>query len=234
MKTNNLSGGQHATLSVPFMLMAIIFNVCLIASNLFETKLFMAGSVALTGGVIIFPVSYIINDCLVEVWGYRKARLVIWTGFAMNFFVVAMAQIVRLLPAAPFWDGGPHFDYIFAMAPRVTLASLLAFLSGSTVNAWIMSRMKVASKGKRFSVRAIVSSIGGETVDSIIFFPIAFWGIGITEMLTLMATQIVLKTLYEVIILPVTNIVVKKVKEYEGTDTFDENISYNPFRISDI
>ncbi len=120
------------------------------------------------------------------------------------------------------------------MAPRVTLASLLAFLSGSTVNAWIMSRMKVASKGKRFSVRAIVSSIGGETVDSIIFFPIAFWGIGITEMLTLMATQIVLKTLYEVIILPVTNIVVKKVKEYEGTDTFDENISYNPFRISDI
>ncbi len=221
-------------LSVPFMLMAIIFNVCLIASNLFETKLFMAGSVALTGGVIIFPVSYIINDCLVEVWGYRKARLVIWTGFAMNFFVVAMAQIVRLLPAAPFWDGGPHFDYIFAMAPRVTLASLLAFLSGSTVNAWIMSRMKVASKGKRFSVRAIVSSIGGETVDSIIFFPIAFWGIGITEMLTLMATQIVLKTLYEVIILPVTNIVVKKVKEYEGTDTFDENISYNPFRISDI
>ena len=234
MKTNNLSGGQHATLSVPFMLMAIIFNVCLIASNLFETKLFMAGSVALTGGVIIFPVSYIINDCLVEVWGYRKARLVIWTGFAMNFFVVAMAQIVRLLPAAPFWDGGPHFDYIFAMAPRVTLASLLAFLSGSTVNALIMSRMKVASKGKRFSVRAIVSSIGGETVDSIIFFPIAFWGIGITEMLTLMATQIVLKTLYEVIILPVTNIVVKKVKEYEGTDTFDENISYNPFRISDI
>ncbi len=234
MKTNNLSGGQHATLSVPFMLMAIIFNVCLIASNLFETKLFMAGSVALTGGVIIFPVSYIINDCLVEVWGYRKARLVIWTGFAMNFFVVAMAQIVRLLPAAPFWDGGPHFDYIFAMAPRVTLASLLAFLSGSTVNAWIMSRMKVASKGKRFSVRAIVSSIGGETVDSIIFVPIAFWGIGITEMLTLMATQIVLKTLYEVIILPVTNIVVKKVKEYEGTDTFDENISYNPFRISDI
>ena len=234
MKTNNLSGGQHAMLSVPFMLMAIIFNVCLIASNLFETKLYMAGSVALTGGVIIFPVSYIINDCLVEVWGYRKARLVIWTGFAMNFFVVAMAQIVRLLPAAPFWDGGPHFDYIFAMAPRVTLASLLAFLSGSTVNAWIMSRMKVASKGKRFSVRAIVSSIGGETVDSIIFFPIAFWGIGITEMLTLMATQIVLKTLYEVIILPVTNIVVKKVKEYEGTDTFDENISYNPFRISDI
>ncbi|MCM1177064.1 MAG: queuosine precursor transporter [Bacteroides sp.] len=214
--------------------MAILFNVCLIASNLFETKLFMAGPIALTGGVIIFPVSYILNDCIVEVWGYRKARLVIWTGFAMNFFVVLMAQIVRLLPAAPFWEGGPHFDYVFAMAPRVTLASLLAFISGSTMNAYVMSRMKLASGGKRFSIRAIVSSIAGESIDSLIFFPIAFWGIGLHEMLALMVTQIVLKTFYEVIILPVTNAVVKTVKKYEGVDTFDENISYNPFRITDI
>ena len=221
-------------LSVSFLLMAILFNVCLIASNLFETKLFMAGPVALTGGVVIFPISYIINDCLVEVWGYRKARLVIWSGFVMNFFVVAMAQVVRLLPAAPFWDGGPHFDYVFAMAPRVTLASMLAFLCGSTVNAWIMSRMKVASKGRRFSLRAIVSSIGGETVDSLIFFPIAFWGLGADDMVRLMLTQIVLKTLYEVIILPVTNVVVRRLKRFEGEDTFDEHISYNPFRIFDL
>ena len=204
---------DRRALSVSFMLMAIVFNVCLIASNLFETKLFMVGNIALTGGVIIFPVSYIINDCLVEVYGYRKARLVIWTGFVMNFFVVAMAQIVRILPAAPFWDGGPHFDYVFAMAPRVTLASMLAFLCGSTVNAWIMSRMKVASRGKRFSVRAIVSSVGGETVDSLIFFPIAFFGLGVKEMASLMVTQIVLKTLYEIIILPVTGIVVRKLKK---------------------
>ena len=200
----NLSG-RH-TLSVSFMLMAIVFNVCLIASNLFETKLFMAGPVA----------------------------LVIWTGFLMNFFVVAMAQIVRVLPAAPFWDGGPHFDYVFAMAPRVTMASMLAFLCGSTVNAWIMSRMKVASHGRRFSVRAIVSSLGGETVDSLIFFPIAFWGLGAGEMFSLMATQVVLKTLYEVIILPVTSLVVRKLKAFERIDTFDESISYNPFRILDI
>lgn len=230
---DNIQSGRQK-LSVSFLLMAITFNVCLIASNLFETKLFMAGPVALTGGVIIFPISYIINDCLVEVWGYRKARLVIWSGFLMNFFVVAMAQIVRILPAAPFWDGGPHFDYVFAMAPRVTLASMMAFLCGSTVNAWIMSRMKVASKGKRFSLRAIVSSIGGETVDSLIFFPIAFWGLEAKEMLQLMLTQIVLKTMYEVIILPVTNIVVRKLKRFEGVDTFDERISYNPFRIFDI
>ena len=145
-----------------------------------------------------------------------------------------MAQIVRLLPAAAFWDGGEHFDYIFALAPRVTLASLLAFLAGSTVNAFVMSKMKVASNGRRFSVRAVVSSIFGETVDSLIFFPIAFWGIGLKNMLGLMLLQIVLKTAYEVVILPVTNIVVRAVKRYEGTDTFDSGISYNPFRITDI
>lgn len=238
MKEKQIQGtpvpGQRVMLSVPFVLMAIVFNVCLIASNLFETKVFSAGPFALTGGVLIFPVSYIINDCIVEVWGYRKARLVIWTGFAMNFFVVAMAQIVRLLPAAGFWDGGEHFDYIFALAPRVTVASLLAFLSGSTVNAWIMSVMKVSSGGRRFSLRAVVSSICGETVDSLIFFPIAFWGIGWENMLRLMLLQIFLKTAYEVVILPVTNLVVKAVKKYEGTDVFDKGISYNPFRITDI
>ena len=226
--------GQRIALSVPFVLMAILFNVCLIASNLFETKIFTAGMLTLTGGVIIFPVSYILNDCIVEVWGYKKARLVIWTGFAMNFFVVAMAQIVRVLPAAGFWDGGEHFDYIFGLAPRVTLASLLAFLSGSTVNAYIMSRMKVASHGKRFSLRAVVSSIGGETVDSLVLFPIAFWGLAMNEMLKMMLRQILLKTAYEVIILPVTNIVVKAVKRYEGADAFDTDISYNPFKITDI
>ena len=238
MKINQIQGAeaprQRVMLSVPFVLMAIVFNVCLIASNLFETKVFEAGPLALTGGVLIFPVSYIINDCIVEVWGYRKARLVIWTGFAMNFFVVVMAQIVRLLPAADFWDGGEHFDYIFALAPRVTLASLLAFLSGSTVNAWIMSIMKVSSGGRRFSVRAVVSSVCGETVDSLIFFPIAFWGIGWDNMLRLMVLQIVLKTVYEIVILPVTAVVVRTVKKYEGTDTFDRGISYNPFRITDI
>ncbi|MGM9736595.1 MAG: queuosine precursor transporter [Candidatus Cryptobacteroides sp.] len=231
---NTESANGKATVSVPFMLMSILFVVCLIASNLFETKLFTVGGIALTGGVIIFPVSYIINDCLVEVYGYRKSRMTIWMGFAMNFFVVAMAQIVRVLPEAPFWDGGEHFNYIFTMAPRVTIASLLAFVSGSTVNAWIMSRMKVVQKGKGFSLRAILSTIGGEGVDSLIFFPIAFWGIGTAEMLKLMATQIVLKTLYEIIILPLTNVCVRRLKKIEDTDVYDENISYNPFKIKDI
>lgn len=230
----NNSVRRKATFSTCFLLMAILFTVCLIASNLFETKVFVLGSLSLTGGLVIFPVSYILNDCIVEVWGYRKARLVIWTGFAMNFFVMLMAQFVRLLPAAPFWDGGEHFNYIFALAPRITLASMLAFLSGSTVNALVMSKMKVRDNGRRFSARAILSTIAGESLDSLIFFPIAFWGMGIKDMLTLMVTQIVLKTLYEIIVLPLTILVVKKVKAYEGEDIYDSGISYNPFRLGDL
>ena len=214
--------------------MAVLFTVCLIASNLFATKVFAIGNISLPGAVLIFPVSYILNDCFAEVWGYRKARLVIWTAFAMNFFVVVVGQIVVWLPSAPFWDGGAHFDYMFNMAPRVTLASLLAFLAGSTLNAFVLSKMKVAQKGRGFSWRAIVSSIAGECLDSLVFMPIAFWGTGISQLAVMMLCQVSFKVLYEIVILPITNIVVRKLKASEGEDAFDENISYNPFNIKDI
>ena len=127
-----------------FVLMSVLFTVCLIASNLFATKIISLGGIALPGAVLIFPVSYILNDCFTEVWGYRKARLVIWSAFAMNFFVVIAGQAVVWLPAASFWDGAPHFDYVFRMAPRVAGASLLAFLAGSTLNSLVISKMKIA------------------------------------------------------------------------------------------
>lgn len=220
--------------SASFLLMAVLFTVCLITSNLFATKVFAIGSVTLPGAVIIFPLSYILNDCFAEVWGYRKARLVIWTAFAMNILVVILGQLVVWLPSASFWDGGEHFDYMFNMAPRVALASLLAFLAGSTLNAFVMSRMKVAQKGKAFSVRAILSSIAGEFLDSLIFMPIAFWGTGFSQLGKMMLFQVTFKVLYEIVILPVTNLVVRKLKASEGVDTFDEGISYNPFKLSDI
>ncbi len=214
--------------------MAVLFVVCLIASNLFATKVICLWGVNLPGAVIIFPVSYIINDCICEVWGFRKARLVIWTAFAMNIFVVLVGQLLVWMPAASFWDGGPHFDYMFKMAPRVVVASLLAFLVGSTLNALVMSKKKVADQGRRFGVRAILSSLAGEFADSLIFMPIAFWGSPVLSLLNMMVAQVSFKVLYEIIILPVTATVVRKVKACEGVDTFDDGISYNPFKISDI
>ena len=210
--------------SVPFMLLGILFNVCLIAANLLETKVIQVGSLTVTAGLLVFPISYIINDCIAEVWGFKKARLIIWSGFAMNFFVVALGLIAVAIPAAPFWEGEEHFNFVFGMAPRIVAASLMAFLVGSFLNAYVMSKMKVASQGRNFSARAIWSTVVGETADSLIFFPVAFGGvIAWKELLIMMGIQIVLKSMYEVIILPVTIRVVKAIKKIDGSDVYDTN-----------
>ena len=221
--------------SVPFMLLGILFNVCLIAANLLETKVIQIGSLTVTAGLLVFPISYIINDCIAEVWGFKKARLIIWSGFAMNFFVVALGLIAVAIPAAPFWEGAPHFNFVFGMAPRIVVASLSAFLVGSFLNAYVMSKMKVASRGRHFSARAILSTLAGETADSLIFFPVAFGGIiAWRELLIMMCIQIILKSMYEVIILPVTIRVVKAIKKIDGSDVYDTDISYNVLKVKDI
>lgn len=221
--------------SVPFMLLGILFNVCLIAANLLETKVIQIGSLTVTAGLLVFPISYIINDCIAEVWGFKKARLIIWSGFAMNFFVVALGLIAVAIPAAPFWEGEEHFDFVFGMAPRIVAASLMAFLVGSFLNAYVMSKMKVASRGRHFSARAILSTLAGETADSLIFFPVAFGGIiAWRELLIMMCIQIILKSMYEVIILPVTIRVVKAIKKIDGSDVYDTDISYNMLKVKDI
>jgi len=221
--------------SVPFMLLGILFNVCLIAANLLETKVIQIGSLTVTAGLLVFPISYIINDCIAEVWGFKKARLIIWSGFAMNFFVVALGLIAVAIPAAPFWEGEEHFDFVFGMAPRIVAASLMAFLVGSFLNAYVMSKMKVASQGRHFSARAILSTLAGETADSLIFFPVAFGGIiAWRELLIMMCIQIILKSMYEVIILPVTIRVVKAIKKIDGSDVYDTDISYNVLKVKDI
>ena len=228
MKKENL-------VSVSFMVLGIVFCVCLVAANLLETKVVQLGPIAVTAGLIVFPVSYIINDCIAEVWGFRKARLIIWMGFLMNFFVVALGQIAIAIPAAPFWEGEEAFDFVFGMAPRIAAASLTAFLVGSFINAYVMSRMKVASQGRHFSARAILSTVAGESADSLIFFPLAFGGLmPVNELIKMMVVQVVLKTAYEIVILPVTIRVVNYIKRVDDSDVYDEHISYNVWKIKEI
>ena len=130
--------------SVPFLWLSVLFCVCLIAANVLETKQVAIGPLQLTAGLIVFPVSYIINDCLVEVWGYRRARLVIWLGFFMNFLFVLFGFLADLLPGAPYWQGEAGFHAVFGLAPRIAGASFVAFLVGSFLNAYVMSRMRPA------------------------------------------------------------------------------------------
>lgn len=223
------------TVSLPYMLLGIVFCVCLVAANLLEAKVIKLGPLAITAGMIVFPLSYIINDCIAEVWGFKKARLIIWMGFLMNFIVVGLGQIAVMIPAAPFWEGEDSFNFVFGMAPRIAGASLVAFLAGSFLNAYVMSRMKVRSKGKHFSFRAVVSTLAGESADSLIFFPIAFAGLmPAGELLKMMAVQAILKTLYEIIVLPVTVRVVKYVKRVDGSDVYDDSISYNILKINEL
>ena len=221
--------------SVLFMLFSMLFCVCLITANVLETKQMAFGPISITGGLIVFPVSYIINDCVCEVWGYRKTRLLIWLGFSMNFLFVMFGALCDAIPGAPYWDNEAGFHAIFGLAPRIAAASFVAFVVGSFANAYVMSRMKVSSQGKNFSLRAIMSTIFGETADSLIFFPLALGGVVPTEELpVLILSQIVLKTLYEIIVLPITIQVVKYTKRHEGLDEYDKDINYNIFSVNNI
>ena len=224
---------QNKTVSASFMYMGILFCTCLIASNLLESKILQFGGFTMTAGVLCFPISYILNDCIAEVWGYRKARFVIWMAFLMNFLVVGLGQLAVILPAADFWkEHEEHFNFVFGLTPRIAIASFVAFLAGSLINAYVMSVMKVSDEGKHFSRRAVVSTLWGEGADSLIFFPLAFGGlVPFRDLIKLMILQVITKTLYEIVVLPVTIRVVNWVKRHEDTDVYDRNESYNPINI---
>ena len=212
-----------------FYVFTTLFTTCLIAANLFALKQFSVGPARFTGALFVFPVSYIINDVVAEVWGFRRARNLIWMAFAMNFLFVMLGALVDVLPGSGGNDEA--FHSIFGLAPRVAVASFLAFLVGSFVNAMVLSKMKVRSKGKHFSLRAMVSTVAGEMCDSVIFFPIALAGIVPWQMMPMFVMwQVGLKTLYELIILPITVRVVRRVKRREGVDVFDTGIKYRLFR----
>ena len=219
---------KNEQVSVTFMLLAVTFCVCLILANLLATKQIQFGPLNLTSGVLVFPISYVVNDCITEVWGYRRAKLVIWTGFVMNFAFVLIAWLADMIPGAPYWTNQEGFHALFGLAPRVALASFAAFVVGSLMNAYVMNRMKIRDKGQRFSFRAIASTVVGEVTDSLIFFPIALGGIVPTENLILMmGSQVVVKTLVEVVILPMTIRFVKWLKRTEGMDVYDNDINYS-------
>lgn len=213
-----------STYSFTFLVLTLLFCVCLIVSNLMEIKVVSLGALTVTAGVAVFPISYIINDCIVELYGFRKARMVIWLGFSMNMLVSLLLQVGILLPGAPEWSGQDAMQLIFGAVPRIFAASFTAFLCGSMANAYVMARMKASSPdGRRFSLRAIVSTLWGEGIDSLIFFPMAFAGtLPWSVIATLIITQIIIKTAYEIIVLPITIQAVRYLRKTEATSQIYE------------
>jgi queuosine precursor transporter len=221
--------------SVAFMVCGLLFAVCLIVANIVEQKLITIWGVECTAGLLIFPISYIINDLIAEVWGYRKVRLIIWNGFLMNFLAVLVFRISIWAPGSVHFTNQTAFASVLGNTERIVVASFIAFLFGSFLNAYVMSKMKILQHGRGFSIRAVASTIVGEGADSLVFFTIAFTGIIPQHaLLILILTQTALKTGYEIIALPVTNLVVKWVKKREQTDVYDMGISYNPLKVKDI
>lgn len=221
--------------SVAFMVCGLLFTTCLIVANIIEQKLIAIGPIQATAGLLIFPVSYIVNDLIAEVWGFKKARLIIWYGFLMNFIAVGVFQLSIWLPGTADFTHQTAFEQVLGNTLRITIASFIAFLFGSFLNAYVMSKMKILQHGRGFSIRAIVSTIVGEGVDSFIFFLIAFSGIiPLKSIFILILTQTLMKTGYEILALPITNLLVKKVKKLDDTDVYDNDISYNPLKIKDV
>lgn len=226
---------MRAKVSVLFMLAGILFATCLLISNILASKIMVIGQWAAPAGVLVFPLAYILNDVIVEVWGFQKARLIIWAGFGVNVLAVSFFSLGMAVPAAPFWQGQEAFSSVLGNTPRIVAASLLAYLVGSFLNAYVMSKFKVLTKGKGFSVRAIASTLIGEGADSLVFISIAFAGLFPVQVIVgMIATQALIKTVYEVAALPLTLWSVKQVKKLEGADTFDYSVSYNPFRLKQI
>lgn len=233
---------MKAHFSFIYLLLTLLFCICLIVSNIIEIKVVDVGAVTITAGMVVFPISYIISDCIVEIYGFRRARLVIWLGFAMNLFVAFLLHVALWLPGSESWTAQEAMEIVFGAVPRIFVASFVAFICGSMVNAYVMSVMKRRADEKTrsgirsFSVRAIISTLWGETIDSSVFFPIAFAGVFSWQLIVkLIVTQALLKTLYEVVILPVTIIVVRKLREIEGTDTVDNgDFSYKWWKVNEI
>lgn len=216
-----------------FDLIMAAFVCILLCSNLIgASKVAHVGGFTFGAGVLFFPISYIFGDVLTEVYGYARARRVVWAGFVAMIFASFMSWIVLALPPAEGWTAQPAFETVFGATPRIVIGSLVAFFCGEFCNSFVMAKMKVATKGNFLWMRTIGSTIVGELVDSAIFYPVAFYAIWPGSLLwKVMITNYLIKTGWEIVITPFTYLVVNALKRAEQEDFFDYKTDFNPFTL---
>lgn len=208
------------------------FAVVLILSNITSTKILSLGWFSFDGGTILFPLAYIFGDVLTEVYGYARARRVIWIGFAMNLLMVLIFWLVGKLPPAMDWGLQESYNNILGVVPRIVLGSLCAYLVGEFINSFVLAKIKIKTKGKFFWLRALGSTVLGQFFDTSIFLLIAFAGILPWNLiLILWISNYIFKILVEIILLPLTYKVVRFLKKKEGEDYFDKNTDFNPIKM---
>ncbi|MFL5521757.1 MAG: queuosine precursor transporter [Gemmatimonadales bacterium] len=218
----------------------VAFVVILVCSNLIgpakiaQLDLPVVGVLTFGAGVLFFPISYVFGDILTEVYGYARSRRVIWAGFAALFFASFMAWAVVALPPAPFWKHQAAYEVAFGAAWRISLASMIAYSCGEFVNSFVLAKMKIMTQGRHLWSRTIGSTVVGEGVDSLLFYPLAFWGTGIIPNEALpkvMLAQFVAKVTVEVLFTPVTYAIVGWLKRHEGVDYYDRDTRFTPFSL---
>ena len=218
----------------------VAFVTILVCSNLIgpakiaQLDLPGIGLYTFGAGVLFFPISYIFGDVLTEVYGYARARRVIWAGFAGLVFASFMAYVVVALPPAPFWQHQGAYEVAFGNTWRIVAASMFAYFCGEFVNSFVLAKMKILTAGRWLWMRTIGSTIAGEAVDSTLFYPLAFWGTGIIpddKLPTVMLAQFVTKVAVEVVFTPVTYKVVNFLKRAENEDYYDRHTKFTPFSV---
>ncbi len=212
------------------VIITVIFITCLITANIIAVKVISLGPFILPAAIFVFPISYIFGDVLTEVYGYRTARKVIWLGFICNLIFVFFAWIGQILPSASFWGDQSAYVSILGVVPRILVASFCGYLVGEFANSFVLSKMKILTKGRWLWSRTIGSTIVGQALDTSLFITIGYIGTGATVP-TMILHHWVSKVGIEAIFTPVTYVIVNWLKRKEGIDTYDHQTKYNPFTI---
>jgi len=209
-----------------------LFVTCLVTSNIIAVKIIDVAGVVVPAAVVIFPLSYLFGDVLTEVYGFARARQVIWTGFACNALAVLAIWIGGCLPPAAFWDGQSAYVRILGSTPRLLAASFAAYLVGEFLNSLVLARLKVATRGRWLWTRTVGSTLVGQGADSLVFILAAFAGtMGGPSLARVVIAQWLVKSAYETLATPLTYAVVRFLKRTEGEDHYDVGTNFNPFRL---
>lgn len=210
------------------------FVVVLLVSNLVAQKICLIGPFAISGAILLFPITYIFGDIFTEVYGFAASRRAIWLGFFGTLLLYVIAATTIALPSAPGWHNQQAFAAVFGFIPRILAASLISFWAGEFANSYTMARLKLATNGRKLWTRTIGSTIVGQAVDTVLVITLTFAGVApVRTLLNLMVTSYALKVSYEVLATPLTYLIIHWLKSSEGADAFDRGANFNPFSFSD-